>query len=312
MKLDIKTLFDSALVMFIPVVIGFIAQKIGIIRGQATKIISAFVLKIAQPFMILTSMLGTEYSSERLYSGLTVLLAAVIIHAVAAAIAFFSTFKYSDQKKRRVAEVCMIFSNCGFFGFPLLKAVYGDVGVFWGGFFVVVFNLFLWTYGMFILSRANSEIRINPIKIFLNNGTVSCVAGFVLFLLRVKLYSPIFDSMDKIGDTCTPLSMIAIGAMIAGIPYKKLISGVTAYYASVIRLVIIPLISGLVLSFLGFSKDICVFGALMMALPCAASTAMFAENYDIEPSLASQTVGISTVLSLASVPIIMQLVNVLI
>ena len=154
----------------------------------------------------------------------------------------------------------MIFSNCGFFGFPLLKAVYGDIGVFWGGFYVTVFNIVMWTYGVFILSRANREMKIKITKIFINNGSVPCILGVILYILRFRFYQPVYHSMDLIGSTCTPLSMIIIGGMIAEIPVKRLISEPHVYYTSFIHLVVLPVVSGLVLKLFGFPREIAIFG----------------------------------------------------
>ena len=106
--------------------------------------------------------------------------------------------------------------------------------------------------------------------------------------------------------------MIIIGGMIAEIPVKRLISEPHVYYTSFIHLVVLPVVSGLVLKLFGFPREIAIFGALMMSLPSAAASAMFAESYDIRPDLAAQTVGISTLLSVGTVPLIMQLVNVLV
>lgn len=309
MNIDIKTLFDSALIMFIPVLAGIAAAKLGYFKDGFSKKLSAFVLNVAQPFMLVTSMLGVEYSEENLHSGLMILLAAAVVHAISAVVAYLTTFRMKDQGERRISEFCMQFSNCGFFGFPLLKAVYGDIGVFWGGFYVTVFNVVMWTYGIFILSRANPEMKIRVTKIFLNSGSVPCILGFILYLLRFSFYQPVYHSMDLIGSTCTPLSMIIIGGMIAEIPIKRLISDPHVYHTSFIHLIVLPVVCGLALKWVGFSREIAIFGALMISLPCAAASAMFAENYDIRPDLAAQTVGISTLLSVGTVPLIMQLVN---
>lgn len=309
MKLDIGTLFDSALIMFIPVLAGIAAAKLGYFKNGFSKMLSSFVLNIAQPFMLVTSMLGIEYSEENLYSGLMIMLAAAVVHGVAAVIAFLTTCKMKDRKAGRISEFCMIFSNCGFFGFPLLRTVYGEIGVFWGGFYAIVFNIAMWTYGVFILSRANREMKIRITKIFLNNGSIPCILGFILYILRFRIYQPIYDSMDLIGSTCTPLSMIIIGAMIAEIPIKRLISDPHVYFTSFIHLIVLPVVCGIALKLFGFSREIAVFGALMMSLPSAAASAMFAESYDIRPELAAQTVGISTLLAVGTVPMIMQLVS---
>lgn len=47
---------------------------------------------------------------------------------------------------------CVVFTNCGFMGLPLLDALYGSEGLFLGSAFIMVNNLLLWTYGVGQLS----------------------------------------------------------------------------------------------------------------------------------------------------------------
>lgn len=312
MNLDVKTLFDTLLGMFIPMIVGVIAAKCGVITSDFSKRLSNFVLNIAQPFLIVASIVGMEYSSSLLKLGFTVILVGVIVHGIAAAIAFLSTCKIKDEKARRVMECCTIFSNCGFFGFPLLKAIYGDVGVFMGGFYMTIFNLTMWSYGVFILSRGNKEERIKWRRLFINGGTIPCAIGLVLYLLRVPVYPAIQTSMQAIGNTCTPLSMFVIGGMIANMKLGTLLLSPLPYYSSLVKQVLLPILTALALRFLGFDGQLVVFGALMIALPIAAANAMFAETYDVRPDLAAQTVGISTLLSLLTIPLVMQLVRLLV
>ncbi len=312
MKLDILTLFNSALIMLVPILVGYFLQKRNVLGKEFSSSLSFTVLSIAQPFMIVTSILGTEYSKDNLSSGFKVLLLALITHAIAALVAFFSTAGIKDRKDGRVAECTMIFANCGFFGFPLLKAVYGSIGVFWGGFYIIIFNLILWTYGVFVLNRANRGFKFDPKKIFLNSGTVPCVIGFALYILRVPIYEPLFNSMDRLGSVCTPLSMVAIGTMLAKVPLKRLFTKAIPYYVALFKLFLLPLICGTVLAILGFQRDLATFGALMTSLPSGATTAMFAEKYDISPQTAAQTVGISTVMSIITVPFTVGLADIII
>ncbi len=306
---DILTLFHAVLSILIPVLIGYIAIKAHIIKEETSSALSTIVLKVCNPFLLLTSVLGIEYSRENVRSGLLVLLLSFIVHIMGAAIAFFATFRLKDQKARRVCEIGMVFANCGFFGFPLLKAVYGDIGLFWGGFYCIVFNIFIWSYGVFVLSRANPDFKIRLTKIFINGGTVPCVIGLLFYFLQIPVYPPVLESLKTIGSVCTPLSMLFIGTMIARLPLKKLVTTPLTYYTAFVKLVVLPICAGVLLKLLGFPPEFATFGALMASLPTAAATAMFAETYDIHPTFASQNVGVDTVMTLLTVPLVMQLVN---
>ncbi len=309
MKIDQQTLYNTLIKMVVPVIAGFVVAKIGVVKDDFAKKLSTLILYVCQPFMLATATFGAEYSDELLKLGLIALLCGFIGHAIAAAIGFGGTCFFKDKAKGRMIEHCIVFGNCGFFGFPVLEAAFGEKGLFCGGFFVVAFNTVLWSYGMLIIGRANKDMRIKLTKIFLNAGTVPCVLGLVLYALRFKLYAPIYDSMTMIGDACTPLSLILIGIMLSRIPIKNYIKEYSSYYGIVVKLFVLPIATGVIMKLLGFSDFFTLLSAMMMGLPTASSTAMFAETYDLHPDIAAQTVGVSTLVSVVTLPPVMLLVQ---
>lgn len=313
MKLDVKTLFDVVITMLVPVIGGFVATKAKILTDDYPKKLSNLVLYVCQPFLLASAVLGNEYSSEKAMSGLTVILIGFIAHGLAALISFLTTVPFKkDKGVGRILEHCMVFGNVGFFGIPVIRAVYGEEGVFYTGFFIITFNIVLWSYGNLILKRASSEIKLSVKKIFFNAGSIPCVIGLILYFCRVPIYPPIVSSMKTIGASCTPLSMIIVGALLAKMPIKRLISDWQMYIGCIVKLAIIPIVTAVILKLLGFSDYFTIFGALMMALPSASSSAMFAQNYDLHPELAAETVGVSTVISVATIPLIMQLIKIIV
>jgi Predicted permeases len=302
--IDITVVASVVATMFFVVIIGYIARKTNILNESASKIMSDLVIKVGQPFMIISAVLGIPYSNENLLEGGYILLLSLIIHIIAAGLAFITTAKFKDQEERRLTEFAATYANCGFMGFPLISAIFGNIGLFWASFFVIVFNLICWTYGQYVLSRANSNVKINPFNIFINYGTVPCVLGLVLYVLRVGDLLPnvAFDAMDYLGSLCTPLAMLVVGGLLATIPVKKLLTNVKIYLLCAVKLLILPIISGIILILLGFSNQMALFGSVMAALPTAANTAIFGESYNIKPSYAAHTVGMTTLLSVVTIP----------
>lgn len=312
MKLDIKTLFDVVITMLVPVIAGFVATKAKILTDDYPKKLSNLVLYVCQPFLLASAVLGTEYSKENVKAGLTVLLIGFLVHGLAAVIAFVSTAPFKDKGLGRIMEHCILFGNVGFFGIPVIRATFGEIGVFYTGFFIITFNIVLWSYGSFVLSRASKDIKLKLTKILFNAGTIPCTIGLILYFCRIPIYPPIVSSMKTIGASCTPLSMIIVGALLARMPVKRLITDWQMYFATFMKLAVVPLATAIVLKLLGFSEYFSIFGALMMALPSASSSAMFAQKYDLHPELAAETVGVSTVISVATIPLIMQLIKIIV
>jgi predicted permease len=242
-------------------------------------------------------------------SGLSMLLLGFIVHILLALIAFLITKPFKDKYTGRILEHCIVFGNVGFFGIPVVREVFGPIGAFYAGFFIISFNMMLWSYGLFVLSRSGRSMNINVKKIFLNAGTIPCTIGLILFFSGLKIYTPIIDGMKMIGDACTPLSMIIIGSMIARIPLKRILFRWQPYFVCLIKLIIAPVIVGAVLKLLGFSDTFTIFGSIMVSFPSASATAMFAQKNEIQPELAAQTVRITTILSVITVPLVMQAVK---
>lgn len=301
---DFNVLLNTVITMFIILIIGFLSRKLGFIDDNGSKFLSNFVICVAQPFLIVSSVVGIEFSMDNLKTGTFILILGVAIHIVLAVIAFAATFKMKDVDERRLTEYSMIFANCGFLGFPILKSMFGDIGLFWGSFYIIVFNMISWTYGMYILSKARPQIKMSYKNMFINYGTTPCLIGIILFLLRVKIPAPLFSAMNYMGSLCTPLTMIIVGGLLATVPYKKMFINLKIYYQCLIRLFVAPLIVALLCKLVGLDSNMILLGTVMASLPTAANTVMFSERFDIKSDFAAHGVGFTTLLSSASIPIV--------
>ena len=301
---DFQVLLNTVITMFLILVIGFLARKLGFTDGTSSKFLSNFVICVAQPFLIVNSVVSIEYSTENLKTAGFIVLIAVGTHIVTGIIARTATFKMKNVDERRLTEYSMLFANCGFLGFPILTSMFGDIGVFWGSFYIVVFNMTSWTYGMFILSKARPQIKMSFVRMFLNYGSTPCIIGIVLFLLRVKLPAPLLSAMSYMGSICTPITMIIVGGLLATIPFNKMFTNLKVYYQCLIRLFVCPITVTLLCRLIGMESQMILFATAMAALPTAANTAMFSERFEIKSDFAAHGVGLTTLLSAVSIPVV--------
>ena len=72
------------------------------------------------------------------------------------------------------------------------------------------------------------------------------------------------------------------------------------------KLITIPLLVCVAGKLLGLPHDMVLFLAAEAALPSAATITMFCEIYGLDAGYASQTVGTSSLLSLASLPVVLK------
>ena len=308
-SIDLYLVSERVLVLFFTMFAGIAARRLNIIDDATTKKLSKLLVNITQPLMIITSF-QIMYDAKLLFDGFRIVVASVIIHVLAAAFAFIAFFKLKKLSERIIFEFGVIFANCSFIGYPVLKAVFGDeIAVFYGSFYIIFFNMFIWTWGLHILRRGKSGIKVPKWKIFINAGTLPCVIGVAVYLTQIKLPSPLFSAMKLVGDMTFPLSMIIVGSLIAHIKILKVLTNPRMYYFLAVRCFIFPCLILALCLLLRIDRTLGYLCVIMTAMPSGANTAIFSELYEADSKLGAESVGASTLVSVLSIPCIIMLLN---
>lgn len=306
--MNFSALLTIILTLFLLLICGYICRKVKIIDKNASKSLSRLIISIGQPMLIISSLSNAEYSKENLTIAWQVLLIGFGMHVVMSLLAFplFRRMKNVDVAK--IFEFSLIFGNCAFIGFPILDSILGEgVGSFMGSFYVISFHLFLWTWGIIILARGRDDIKMTPKKALFNYGTIPCLIGVVLYLCKPLFELPDFCGkfLSYLGSLCTPISVLICGALLATISLPKMLTDPKLYAHAALKLVAFPVIIGVLAKLCGLSEAYILLATAVAGVPSASTITMLAELYDIEPGCASQVVGMTSILSTATLPAVM-------
>ena len=119
--------------------------------------------------------------------------------------------------------------------------------------------------------------------------------------------------ISYLGNMTLPLSMIILGVRLADMKPVLLVNNWRVYVASVLKLVVSPLLSlgVLLLVDLVFPLDRFVIIALYIiaAMPTASSALNFAEMYGGDCETAAASTLMSTILCIATIPVLMLLIE---
>ena len=307
--MNFPALLSINLTLFLLILCGWLCRRWSIIDSLSSKRLSKLILSVGQPMLIVASLNNAEYSPENLKLAGQVTLLGFAIHAVVALFSYLLCKLIKRHfNKAKIFEFSLVFGNCGFIGFPILDSLLGDgFGSFLGSFYVISFHLFFWTWGILIFARGREDIKLTPKKIFLNFGTVPCAIGVLLYFLKPFFVLPNFlgNFMNYLGSLCTPVSVLVTGALLATISLRQMFCNWKLYLHSLLKLILLPLAVCLITTLIGLPELLILLATAMVAVPCAASVTMLAELYDVEPGYASQTVGMTSILSTATLPVIM-------
>jgi predicted permease len=287
--------------------IGFLARKTGIINDAAGKKLSELLLKITNPLLVFSSF-QVDFSRDILNNIIIMFLFSASVILVSILLSQLLFAKY-EGKRKKVMKFAAIYSNCGFMGFPVLESLYGRTGILYGSIFVAVFNIFIWTNGIAIFSSRGKLNKESLRKVVLNPGLIMVLAGIALFMLSVRLPGPVAKAVDLVGSMTIPLSMLIVGAVVADCKFRELFKGWDLYYIAAVRLILLPLAAFAVLKILGFPEMLMVVCVLLVAMPAAATTTIFAEIFDSDSVFASRAVVFTTLASIITLPLMMLLIR---
>jgi len=312
MQINALIVVEKVAMLFLAMVFGIYARLRGFVDDAGTKTLSKILVNVTSPLLIVSSF-QLDFDPRLLSDGLFILLGSVIIHV---AVTFLGVLLFKWQKepeKNKILRFALIFGNCAFLGYPVLNVIFGEgVGVFYGAFYTLMFNVYIWTYGITMLQKGKENAEKPSIrKILLNAGTIASAIGMILFLTGTKLPSFVGGAVDLVGNMTFPLSMIIIGSLVATLDIKKILTNKSVYVFCAFKLILLPLIV------IGFSKLLSLPPVLaymfitMCAVPSATNSAIFAELYDCDSKLAAQCVGVSTVFSMATLPAMIWLAGII-
>ena len=293
------TIITKVAVMLILIGVGYFVTKKRIMTDRGTGEVNTLLLQIVTPCLIINSFLTSE---DVLSAGELLLSVGTSALAIAVSIALSLCFFHKEPPQRRkVLRFAVDFSNAGFMGLPLVEGIVGGKGVMYGSFFIVVFNVFCWTYGYRMMSGGQ---RMSWKVLLLNPGIIGLVVGLPIYFLKLRLPALVLEPVGFLAALNTPLAMIVIGSYVAKVDLHSFVSDLAVYKVAALRLLAAPLVFLALLLPLRPDPDLLVTSVIQAACPVAANTALFAVQYKQDSALASKTVAVSTVLSILTIPLL--------
>lgn len=302
-------MLQQMIVLFLVMLVGFLAYKKNYINDNASKKLSSIVVNIANPALILSSVL----SMDNTITGKDLMTTVVIAIAVFAGLLIISIFIpiiFRVEKQSAGAyQVMTVFSNIGFMGFPIISSVYGSSALLYATLFLIPYNILIYTYGIHTMKAGKKEGK-EKLKIgqILNIGVIACILAILLFIFHVKLPEFLGSVITMLSNLTAPLSMMVIGASMAVIDWKKLLSDYRLLLFSLFKLFVLPIIGTLIVKQVISNEVICGVTMVMLATPVGSMTAMLAQEYNGDYELASKGVMLSTLLSVVTLPIVSAIV----
>ena len=293
-------IIQQIMIMFILIIVGYILYKVKFINLEGITLLSNLVIYITNPANMFVAFASVSIS-ENINIYLAVLIFS-LLYFVLCSILIPILFKNKDG----IIQSSMIFANSGFVGIPLVSGILGSEYIPYLTIYCAIQTIFIWTVQIYLVSKDRSTISFK--KILTNPCIIIVAISFISSLLNIKYPTVIIDSFSVLKNMNTGLIMLLLGAYIAQCDILKVIKNKDCYFATILRNLVIPLSSLLLLIlFKDLNLNIKLTLLIACSCPCITMTAIFSSIFKKNTELASGIIAVSTIFSLISLPLILML-----
>ncbi|WP_101842985.1 AEC family transporter [Halobacillus sp. Marseille-P3879] len=290
----------------LPVILVFLSGYIlqSFIRLEI-KSISTVVLYILLPCLVFDTFYKAEFDQEyfmMVLFSIILLFLILLINKIAAKVAGNSTSTESGL------ILSTAFMNAGNYGAPIVLFAFGEQGFIYSVSFMVIQQIVMNFFGVYYAAKGAAGVRLAIATVLRMPPTYAVVIALIAKLTAFPVPENIMSSITLVGDATIPTVMILLGMQLANITVKQLEWGKITYAAS-LRLVGSPLIAWGLTILLPMSDMMGSVLIVSAAMPSAATTTMYAVQFDSKPDLVSSITLITTLLSVITIPIVLNILQ---
>lgn len=202
------------------------------------------------------------------------------------------------------ALLSTVFTNSANYGLPVLLFAYGREGFQRGVVVVVLQFILMYSLGVYFASY-RQDPRAALRNVIRQPTVYAGLLGFVVALADVPLPRAAIEPIRMVGQAGVPIVLMVLGMQLANTNVRSI--GRFATAATLVRLLIGPLVAALLVVVLGIGGLLGRVLIVQMAMPPAVLMGLLAVEYDARPDLVSTTILVATLVSLVTLAPLLRL-----
>ena len=291
---------DATFPIFLVMVIGYILKQIGMLNDNFVTVANRFNFKVTLPFMLFRDISGVDIRA--VFDIRYVLFCALVSTACFWIIWGGVKLFLKDQSMRGAFVQASFRSSAAVMGLAFIQNMYGSSAM--GPLMIVsavplynIFSVIVLTFEGAHSGDVDPKQKIKDacINIAKNPIILGILAGLIVGLLGIDFPVIVNKTVNSVAQMATPLALITIGAGFEG--RKALAKIRPTIAASMIKLVIQPLIFLPVAAWMGFRGEQMIAILIMLASPTTPSCYIMAQNMDNDGGLTASVIVMTTLLA---------------
>ena len=291
------------LVIAVPVVMGFVAHKLGIMGEKVDTSLSELVLDIALPCLLIGAV-GTGGALPSFSDTIGLLGYSTVAYVLAWVLAIVVPRLMGAKEGLRGAYGFMVmFGNVGFIGYPVLSAVLGPDAVVYAAIANIPNAILIFSAGIIMVSGKANNLR-DTLHSLANPTFFASLAMLALAVAGINDLGFVGQGCAIVGELTTPAALLVSGSTLAKYAPAEMLSNWRAYVISAMRLLGVPLLVLAVLGPImpvGMLRNVIIIG---QAMPVASNGILYCLSYGVDEKPMLQTTFITIVASVLTIPLV--------
>ncbi|WP_243292258.1 AEC family transporter [Bacillus sp. FJAT-47783] len=282
--------------------IGFIIQRWKRLDLKAVSTVSIYVLS---PALVFSTFYRAHFNIE--YVQMVVFSMLFLVTFI-----FLSKIYCLWRGHTRTMESGLIlataFMNAGNYGAPIILFAFGEEGFYYAVSFMVIQSVVMNVFGVYYAFRGQAGARQAFQKVLQMPATYAVITAILCQFLPWELPNNVMMPVDLIADAAIPVAMLLLGMQLAELKLGK-VDKLDVTFASMSRLFLSPIIAYVFLSFLKTNELLEAVLIILVSMPTAVTTTMYAVQFNAKPILVSSITFVTTLMSIGSITILLALLS---
>jgi len=309
---------ESVLSVLVMIGLGFFLAKKGRISAEASSLLSRIVVSLALPAYMIANLMGGYDRAELLamLPGLPIPFATMLVSfALGGLVA--AAARIPDDRRGTFASMFSL-SNTIFIGLPVNLVLFGESSLPYVLLYYIANTSLFWTVGVYGIARDGAVRTGGPAPKFvsreglrrvLSPPLVAFLVAAALIMAGLALPPFVLGLARTVGNMTTPLSMIFIGITIASIDWRLVRPRLDMILLVGGRFVLAPFLLILAVRWTGLPVLMKKVFLIQASMPAMTQSPIVARAYGADAEYAGLMTSITTVASLATIPLYMAVIE---
>lgn len=250
----------------------------------------------------------TLYEKELNMMYLKVLIFSLIfLITIIAVVKITAKIKKYPQSTESGLILSTAFMNSGNYGSPVILFAFGKAGFSFAIAFFVLQAIIMNFFGVYYAARGKAGVRQAFKSVAEMPATYALLAGLLFKVVQLPMPKDLLSIINLLADAAIPSVMLVLGMQLAEISVHHFQWGKVTY-ATFVRLILAPIIAWAITLVIPMDPLVSKVLIVLCAMPSAATTTMFAVQFDSEPEMVSSITLFSTLISVVSITAVLALV----